>query len=195
MVHMGAYFDRSVDCVGIDLRAGAEAAVRHLVRAGCRRIAYLVPEYFNSEGDDRREGYRTVMRESGLEPEFVESRISNRQGATEAVMAHVREKGCPDGFFCFNDDQAIGARRGLRNLGIRVPEDARLVGCDGIEDTVYQDPPISTVVQPLAEMCARAWEFLERRMENPNQPRQEVILVPELVVRGSSDPTAASSEP
>ena len=65
----------------------------------------------------------------------------------------------PDALFCTNDDGAIGCYRGLRDLGLRVPEDVALVGCDGIEDTEYLETPLTTIVQPVEELSRLGWEF------------------------------------
>ena len=35
---------------------------------------------------------------------------------------------------------------------------------DGIQDTEYLDCPITTICQPIDEVCVRGWEILQRRM-------------------------------
>jgi hypothetical protein len=35
-------------------------------------------------------------------------------------------------------------------------------------------------------MCALAWEFLQRRIDDPNTPWQQTMLQPTLVIRESS---------
>jgi len=186
LVSMGAYHEESIDSVGVDLYAGSRAAVEHLIAIGCKRVAYLVPEYFNLEGDARRTAYLELVNEAGITPEIIKTDLSCRAAAIQAVRAYGEKHGYPDGIFCFNDDHAIGAYRGLREAGIRVPEDVALVGCDGIEDTEYLERPISTIVQPIEEMCSLAWQFLERRMKKRGIPRQHALLRPRLVVRASS---------
>jgi len=80
----------------------------------------------------------------------------------------------------------IGVQRGLLDLGLRVPEDAAIVGCDGIDETEFHQPALSTIALPQEEMCRLAWQFLRRRIEEPDAPRQAAILKPRLVVRESS---------
>jgi LacI family transcriptional regulator len=94
-----------------------------------------------------------------------------------------------DALFCNNDDLALGAYRGLREAGLRVPDDVMLVGCDGIEDMQFLEQPLTTIAIPVEEMCALAWRFLRRRIENPDTPLQHALLQPTLVVRESSCPT------
>jgi LacI family transcriptional regulator len=76
----------------------------------------------------------------------------------------------------------------LRDLGVRVPDDVALAGCDGIEDTEYLECPLTTLVQPVAKMCATAWQFLQRRLAQPRplKPLQRDVLKPRLAIRESS---------
>jgi LacI family transcriptional regulator len=74
----------------------------------------------------------------------------------------------------------------LCDMKLRVPEDVALVGCDGIQDTEYLEIPITTLVQPVASMCAKGWQFLTRRMDHPRAKIQKTTLKPELVIRRSS---------
>jgi DNA-binding LacI/PurR family transcriptional regulator len=188
IVSIGGDIEECVDAVGIDLRDGARQATQHLISIGCKRVAFLGPRSISAPGQPRREGYLTAIIDRGLTPEFivVDSDYATRKTAWECMKVYAKERGAPDGVFCVNDDQAIGTYRAVRELGLRVPEDVALVGCDGIEETDYYDTPISTLVQPVGEMCAKAWEFLMRRMNDPEIPRQHMLLKPELVVRKSS---------
>ena len=92
----------------------------------------------------------------------------------------------PQAIFCVNDEVAIGAYRGLCDLNVRVPDEVRLVGCGGIEDTAYHACPLSTVAMPIAEMCGTAWDYLANRLREPDLPPQQIVLKLQLVVRESS---------
>lgn len=188
IVIMGAYFLRSIDHVGVDLYAGQVEATRHLYDVGCRRIAFLVNVGSNHPGDARADGYAAAMREVGLPPEYIETPEGDQTRATarRTVDAYIRQHGHPDGILCLNDEMAIGANRALRDLGLRVPEDVCLVGYDGIEDMEYQTPPLSTMVQPLREMSEIAWQFLLKRIQEPDAPLQHAVLQPHLLIRESS---------
>jgi DNA-binding LacI/PurR family transcriptional regulator len=186
VVSMGAYYLTDVDYVGVDLYTGTAQAVKHLIEQGCRRVAYLVNAESRHPGDARRDAYDAVVEAAGLPKEYIVSVDQSRSAAMAAVAAHVEQFGLPDGIFCHNDEMALGAYRVLRLLGVRVPEEVALVGCDGIEDTEYLEVPLSTVRQPLEEMCRLACEFLQRRMAQPDAPLQSAVLLPQLMVRESS---------
>jgi DNA-binding LacI/PurR family transcriptional regulator len=175
-----------VDYVGIDLSNGATEAVQHLIRTGGRRVAMMIDGDFGHEGDERWEAYHSVMNEAGLQTELILTENQTRSEGRRAIVSYVQQYGCPDSIFCYNDDLAISAFRGLRDLGIRIPDDVALIGCDGIEDAEYHDPAITTVVQPLKKMCSLAWDCLERRLREPDCDLSQTILKPELVLREST---------
>ena len=186
LVSMGAYALTDTDHVRIDLYQGATLAIRHLLEAGCRRIAYLVNAESRYVGEPRRDGYDRVMSAAGLPPEYIIATDQSRAESSLAVRRAVQEHGLPDGIFCHNDEMAIGAYHGLRLLGVHVPDDVAIVGCDGIEDTEYLDVPLTTIRQPLEEMCRLGVEFLQKRIAEPHIERQSALLRPALVVRAST---------
>lgn len=187
IVSTGAYnLLPNVDFVGIDLFDGAVDAVRHLVQPGRRRVAYLTDDLPHRAADARYMAYVRTLAEAGLPPEFIGVEDSLRATGRTAMLEYVESKGCPDALFCHNDDLALGAYRALCDLGIRVPDDVALVGCDGTEDTEYLETPISTIVQPLHQMCALACEYLENRMNDHSRARQETWLNAHFEIRASS---------
>lgn len=184
LVSMGGtnFMEASIDFVGLDLSVGAEEALEHLAEIGCRRIAYIGEEIF----DPRREQYKRFVAQTGRQAEFIDTPNQRRADVRTTVREYVAAHGCPDGLFCFNDDVALGCYRALRDLAVRIPEDAALIGCDGIEDTEYLDTPLSTIVLPVQPMCRTAWQFLRQRIEEPSRPLQQVMLRPTLALREST---------
>jgi DNA-binding LacI/PurR family transcriptional regulator len=83
---------------------------------------------------------------------------------------------------------AIGAIRGARNLGLRVPEDVSVVGFDDTPMTAYLDPPLTTIRQPVREMGLSAVSSLLDEIRGLPGPRGELLHRPELVVRRSTAP-------
>jgi DNA-binding LacI/PurR family transcriptional regulator len=188
IVSIGAHRSEKIDCVQVDLLAGTNEVMRHLLRSGFRRIVHATFEQDTGPGTGRRFGYARAMQKAGLKPEFFYYPLSEEQRliVRASVQEYIRERGCPEAIFCHSDDVALGIYRGLNDLGLRVPKDVALVGCDGIQDTEYLECPITTLKQPVTEMCSIAWQFLTRRLKFPQMKRQKAILKPELAVRPSS---------
>jgi LacI family transcriptional regulator len=192
IVSLGTYSSLETDNVQVDMEAGTREAMTHLIGSGFRRIAHATFVRKSIAGEDRRIGYAKAMREAGLKPEFIYYPLSERQRpvARQLIQDYIREHGRPEAIFCHSDDIALGIYRGLCDAGIRVPDDIALVGCDGIEDTEYLECPLTTLVQPVGEMCATAWQFLRNRLEEPAIPIQHLRLPTKLAIRDSSFHTA-----
>lgn len=186
IVSVGSYhLLEGVDHVRIDLREGLEESMRHLIASGRRRIVYVTDDLANRGDEIRYKVYVAAMAEAGLPTEFLELK-PNRRAARVGARDFIDARGVPDALYCHNDDFAIGAYRGLCDLGVSVPDDVALVGCDGIEDGEYLETPLTTVAQPLAEVCELACQFLERRIEEPSIPIQSAVVKAELIIRDSS---------
>ncbi len=185
-VSMGAFWSEERSYVGVDLKAGAEEAVRHLIATGRRRIAYLVPydTWFVVAGD-RFEGYRDVMLEAGLEPRTIA--VSDVPSERVAAIIEALSAGpLPDALFCFYDDMAIDSVVALQSMGLKPGVDVALVGFNGTEGLDRLAVPLSTVRQPIEQMCAMAFEFLQAQIEDPRAELRRCILKPELIIRASS---------
>ncbi len=188
IISLGAHRPENTDFVQVDLLAGTNAVMKHLIQSGFRRIIHATFEHGARPGTGRRFGYAQAMRNAGLTPQFLYYPLSEQQRpiVRASIREYIREHGCPEAIFCHSDDVAIGIYRGLCDLKLRVPRDVALTGCDGIPDTEYLECPLTTIVQPVAEMCATAWKFLLRRLELPGRKRQQAVLKPKLVIRASS---------
>jgi LacI family transcriptional regulator len=191
IVSAGSYCSMNSDYVGVDLLSGTLDAVNHLIACGHSRILWVGIADDLAVGQARYDGYVAAMDEAGLKKEFLCVQISHpseyRRPTYDAVGPYIEKNGCPDAIFCVTDEMTIAILRRLRDMEIRVPEDISLIGCDGIPETDYHEPRLSTVATPIEQMCDLSWEFLRKRIENPGIDRQHVVLKPTLIIRESSD--------
>ncbi len=189
IISMGAQCCPETDYVKVDLLSGAIEATRHLIDTGCRRIAHMTFVRGGADEQDRRSGYLQTMKQADLKPEFIYYPLSDFQRpiVRKLIQDYILKKGCPEAIFCHSDDVAVGVYRGLCDMGLQVPCDVALLGCDGIQDTEYLECPLTTLIQPVAAMCATAWQFFKDRKRDPQLKPQHVILKPELVIRQSTD--------
>jgi DNA-binding LacI/PurR family transcriptional regulator len=188
IVSMGADCWEKTDFVQVDLLAGTVKVMEHLINSGFKRILHVTFWRKDAPQASRRMGYGRAMREAGLKPQFLYYKASHRQRLVvrQLIQDHLRGKDRPDAIFCHSDDVALGVYRGLCDMGVRVPAEVALVGCDGIQDTEYLECPLTTLVQPVSAMCTTAWHFLEQRLSNASINRQSAILMPILQIRESS---------
>lgn len=186
-VSMGAYWSERQSFVGVDLKAGAADAMDHLIGSGRRQIAYVAPSDSGLLTDGPRyEVYRDKMLASNLEVSTLGVCASTLTETRESLKEILVAGKMPEAILCMNDDIALSAVFALQQLGVKVGQDVAVVGFDGIEETEHCPCPITTVKQPVEEMCNLTFQFLRAQMEDPEAPLQQQILKPTLVIRESS---------
>ncbi|GAA0943480.1 LacI family DNA-binding transcriptional regulator [Nonomuraea longicatena] len=162
---------------------GAEAAVRHLLGAGRRRIATIAGPQDMVGGQDRLAGYRNALRDGDGRPSVAVGDFTRESGATAMRRLLAADPGL-DAVFAANDLMAMGALRSLRQSGRRVPDDVAVIGFDDIEAAEYTEPPLTTVRHPIFEQSSAMVRLLLGLYENGTA--DPVILPTELVVRQSA---------
>lgn len=184
IVSIGLFCTDLVDHVGVNFKAGAESALKHLINSGCNRIAHLAPD--NARKDQRSIAYDSIISNTRLKPEYIIASNDTSATSFEIVTEYVHAHGCPDGIFCQNDAMGMGAHAALCAMGLKIPDDVSLIGHDGIEEVKFLTPPLSSVILPVEEMCATGWSFLQQRIADASLPLQTIDLLPKLEIRGST---------
>ncbi|MGK2348426.1 LacI family DNA-binding transcriptional regulator [Actinomyces sp. W5033] len=192
--------------VGIDDVGGGRQAGQRLREAGHRRVIMV--------GPDPAVGPIDADRLAGL-CQGLGARVEGQGGdgaGGDAVVEHiVSGQAYDDGLavggglaarlaegeratavFASGDVLAMGVVAGLRRHGVDVPGQVSVVGMDGFEVSLYCEPPLSTVRQPVERKAAEAVRLLVAALERdgcasreggvqnegktPSQPAQVVTL-------------------
>lgn len=190
IVGAGIFPNTGWDYVQVDLSAALKDALRFLT-AKSRRVAYLSDRPENRESfDPRFPTYKKAMEAANLPLELIvapdRGGLETRSQTRSLVRDYIAQNGCPDAILCFNDERAIATMAALRDLKLRVPDDVLIIGCDGIEETAYHSPSISTIQYPLEETTRLCWRFLQQRIQQPDISLQSAILPAQFVARESS---------
>ncbi|SDP06524.1 transcriptional regulator, LacI family [Streptomyces sp. cf386] len=178
--------------VSVDDVAGGALAVRHLVDAGHRSIAYVSGPPGLNQVRDRRIGALKALEEAGLGPEHLRELPTERLDVAAGRDAGARLLGLaerPTAVFCANDLLALGVLQAMYAAGVGVPDDLAIVGYDDIEFAAAAAVPLTSVRQPAVTMGTLAAEMLLEETEEDTAAKHEhrrVVLQPELVVRRSS---------
>ena len=189
IVNMGVVpYKGTFDYVRINVYPAVVEAMEHLLKTKRNRIVHALCDCEKNDADPRYRGYINTLKKAGKTPEFlvIDPDMSRKESAHRDVCEYLKANECPDAFFCAEDEIAIGVYKGIRDLGFKIPEDVAIIGFDGIPETKFFDSPISTIFQPLDEICTQAWELLSKRMKNTNTPRQERVLKAKFLSRESS---------
>lgn len=202
VVVMDAIGVSGASTVQIDERGGGRQAARHLIGLGHRRFALLTvlrsdgEPIFHARGEssgrlvaglandqERVSGFLEELAEIGIEPRDVPiMETFHEQGSSLLVE---RLEGTT-AVFAGSDELAIELIAEARRRGLNVPRDLSVVGFDDIPVAASTDPPLTTIVQPIAEKGRAAARMLFR-----SGPLSHVVLPVTFVVRSSTAPPPA----
>lgn len=179
------------DHVMMPNETGSAAATAHLIAQGCKRIAIVTGPHPDRVTmiTRRYDGYRQALEEHGLRPEpelrFILDALSP-EGA-RSTGRRIADAGLGiDGVVTFSDTVAMCVIRGLRDCGVSVPDDVRLVGFDDIPLSQVFVPSLSTVSPDHRWMAAKALELVIARIEDPARPTGQYTAPFTFVPRESS---------
>lgn len=177
------YPERSAyDLVGIDNRRAGYVLTAHLLKCGCRRIAFLARPRSAPTVDARISGYREAICDAGtgIEPYICRVDPEDRD-EVRRILEQIR----PEAFVCANDFTAAHLLKTLNGLGVSVPDHVRLVGIDDVKYASLVSVPLTTVHQPCTDLGAVAVNAMLERLRAPTLPARDILLTFQLVVRES----------
>lgn len=176
----------SVTVENIDI---TRTLMEHLIKVhGKKRILFLRGPIHQEDSERREVGYRSAMQANGIPVD--ENLILNGDFERDVAYAALnefldKENRLPfDAVFTGDDDAAIGVLKSLHEHGIRIPEDAAVIGFDDLGFAPFLNPPLTTVRAPTEKVGQIATEQLFELLEN--HPSNEVIILPtEIIYRRS----------
>ena len=180
--------DQPVNVVSYDNAAAARMAVAQLAACACKRILCIQGISSNHFSRTMREGYLLALGRSDFEKGCLVTADFTANGGYRAMKA-VLDAGTPfDGLFT-TDEMAFGAIRAMKERGLRIPEDVKVMGCDGMELGKELTPPLSTVILDRQVLSERAVARLLEVINSPQKVMERVLLAPRIEVRGTCIPS------
>lgn len=176
-----------VASVACDQRAGAAAAVEHLLTLGHETVWHVSGPPSWQSARTRLEGWADALAAAEVPvPPPVEGDWSARSGYAAGRMLADRPE--VTAVFTANDQMAVGLLRALWEAGRDVPADVSVVGFDDAPESEFLTVPLTTVRQEFSLVTARAIAELVNAMSGLEPADEPVLLPVELVVRASSGP-------
>jgi LacI family transcriptional regulator, galactose operon repressor len=188
--------DPRIPSIGAANWAGGLMATEHLIGLGHRRIGTITgrPSLLCSQA--RLDGYRAALERAGIpaDPTLVYSGDFHFEAALVAATAMLDLAEPPTAIFAGSDMQAMGVYEAARLHRLRIPEDLSVVGFDDLPMSAWVSPPLTTIVQPLAQMAAMATRTVLALLEGrADESSNRIELTTSLVVRASTAPTGGQA--
>ena len=169
-----------------DERAG-RLATEHLLELGHTRIGFIAgPADYELSGW-RVNGWRAAMDAVGMATEglLAEGDFSYESG-TRAAAELLDGPARPTAVIASNDRMTLAALEAARARGLDVPRDLSLVSFDDTPIVRFTHPPLTAVVQPIAEVSARAAELIIADQVGGDLPTGPIVIPASLAPRGST---------
>jgi LacI family transcriptional regulator len=189
-------FDRPIpgletDSVLVENRIGAEAAVRHLMEHGHRRIACIGYDENVYTVNERVQGYLHEMRSANLKADTLFDIVSI-EDIRRWVDSTMARQDRPTAIFALNHRTSSFLLQALSEKKVRVPEEIAIVGFDDFELASVVTPPLTAVFQSPVDLARRSMALLIERIGRSKtaveEPPAKIMLPTRLIIRNSCGP-------
>lgn len=179
--------------VNIDNYQGGRLATEHLIEQGYRHIGHITGPLDWWEAQQRQAAWDDVLTEAGLRADSATWTSGNWSSSSGHRAAQQLFEQYPemDAVFVGNDQMALSVLQLAAERGIRVPQELGVVGFDGIPESAYFSPALTTVNQDQHRLGCSAVRVLIAMIDAEQEEAvslggKGLLLQPELIVRASS---------
>jgi DNA-binding LacI/PurR family transcriptional regulator len=174
-----------------DYARGTRRVVEYLYSLGHRQLAFVGHHAALAPLHVRESAFAEAVREccGDSARTAVVAEEDSPTGGLRATRQLFASGFRPTAIVCVNDFMALGVSRALREMGLAVPRDVSVVGCDNISLSEFAFPALSTIHIPRE----RIGHLVSAALMTPDgEPSplwgRETVIEPELIIRDSTGP-------
>lgn len=203
LITIERYMENGTASVECDNKQGGKLAAEHLIACGCKNLLHISGVYETAmPADDRALGFIEVCEKAGVSHwevatntyqynnleyhDFLEEVLKENYHVDNTAE---NDENCGksriDGIFASSDLIAAQVLQVCSKLGIRVPEDIKLVGFDDVNISSLTTPRITTIHQPIKEIAELTLELLINAQDGKTVAKRSLLPV-SLVKREST---------
>lgn len=175
-----------------DPTSATDEVIDRLVELGHKHIAFAFTDLTFTSIELRYEAYLQRLAHHGLEP-ILWQRSNIEQSDTASGQHAVRELfdstgPNPTAILVTNDWMALGGMIELANLGLKVPQDVSLAGCDNVYSVASVEPKLTSIDLAIEKQVELALDMIDQQI-NDTLHQKQLFVPPELIWRNSIAPT------
>lgn len=184
---MHGVYSVDVDNVGV-----GRSAAKHLIDFGHKKLLYVAPPEDLTYGCDRVEGFLLACAEASLPTDQATViRTEDSMAGGYSAVRKALKSGLDFTGICASDDSiAYGAVTALKEVGLSVPEDVSVVGCNDDYLAGIDQEFLTTIELDFVKLGSLAARKLITLVDEEPTPRRELVDF-RLLQRKSSGPASA----
>ena len=187
------FFDRAFEdpamaaVITNDRECGFEAA-KHLLDAGCRRLAFLSVSRSLPISQNRMLGFKDAIEKAGSSGMKVIHCTAKESENLARIKELLTGKSRPDGIVASVEKMATMVYLAAHESGVDIPQELKVIAFSTLETAPILNPSLTTITQPAYEMGKAAATMLFNGIEkkNFNLHGRRVVLPSMLVERAST---------
>jgi LacI family transcriptional regulator, galactose operon repressor len=167
---------------------GFRKLVTHMVEKGHHRIAFIGASAELIVHLNRLAGYQQGLEAAHIpfDPDLVRQGDMTEQGGYQVALELLGLSHPPTAILGCNDLTALGILQAAKEKGKYVGTELAIAGYDGIKETEFTNPPLTTLYQPTYEIARKLAGMLLQLIEGESLLETKVTIEPELVIRPST---------
>ena len=176
--------------VDSDHLVSGSMAAQELLRKGCKKPILLTGTQIGNREKDRIKGFEQEFAAQGLplaEEQIVHlPELKSSVTESQEMLRYLLSKGADfDSIFAMNDACALGAYVGIRNSGLLIPDDIKLIGFEAVSDACTEVLNITSVQLNVKLITRSACEMLLDRIEK-RPVLEKRIVIPTSILPGQT---------
>ena len=178
----------NIPCVSSDNYKGGMLATEHLISKGCKRIALISGSPSLHLMANKRSGaYVDTCKKHGIEPIVISTNEDQFTSMTyyDEIRALFKSHPDIDGIFASSDVIAAQVIQVAAEIGLRIPDDIKVVGYDDTSIARLTAPKLTTIQQPIEQISKYALELIINEIKGEIVPMRTVLPI-KLIERGST---------
>lgn len=181
--------DGVLPSVTIDNVKASYTGTKYLIDNGNKNLAFVGVKAENKNAwGDRYLGFENAMKDANIkvDEDLVFFDTLKVKSGYDAAMQFIKSKKKLNGVVCASDEIAIGVINGLRDNGIKVPEDVSVIGFNNNYIASIFYPKLTTISQPSYDMGSVAMRMLIKLLNNKELEEGHYTLDYSLIKRNST---------
>jgi DNA-binding LacI/PurR family transcriptional regulator len=173
-----------------DYARGTRRAVEYLHSLGHRHLAFIGHHTALAPLHVRERSFLDAVRDccGDAARTAVVAEEDSPAGGQHATRQLFASGFAPTAIVCVNDFMALGVNKALRDMGLGVPQDVSVVGCDNISLSEFACPALTTINIPRERIGHLVSAALMPDGEVSPLWGREIVIEPELIIRDSTGP-------